>query len=222
MSDRSLFDFMMNILQSIDYGSLPPTNRAYQWMKNVKVADGPCLNYLKSYVTADNLISQQEMNALVFPSRITYNCIKSVIRIVTLIFEFRYKKLEKEGRLISEEELDKQLEAYVEGEVSNDYELIDTQSCTSVLENAEKYLKELNLEEKFLQYDFWLFVTVILRRDSNERSIFIDVKERILKSRWKRKRIMHLSGKIAWRTSQNDLRKLMIILTVLFWKLKKI
>ena len=59
---RNLVDFFTETLDGIGYGKLPKTNRAYNWMKNNHSLEGPCLDFLKQNVTAENLVTVKELN----------------------------------------------------------------------------------------------------------------------------------------------------------------
>lgn len=62
MAERNFADFMKEVLGGISYGNLSHTNRAYQWMKNYSVTDGPCITYLMNNITEENFVTQKEMS----------------------------------------------------------------------------------------------------------------------------------------------------------------
>lgn len=62
MSEQNLTEFLMNILNGIQYGNISSTSRTYQWMKNNNHFEGPCLNALKNYITNENLLTQKEVD----------------------------------------------------------------------------------------------------------------------------------------------------------------
>ena len=62
MAEMNFADFQMKVLRGIGYNNISTTNRAYQWIKNNSNIDGPCLNFMKSYITEENFVTQKEMN----------------------------------------------------------------------------------------------------------------------------------------------------------------
>lgn len=62
-----------------------------------------------------------------------------------------FKKLEKDGSLPSEEEIDKQLDEYFNTAEINEFEFDNLQSYSEVLKHGDSYSRELNLADKFLK-----------------------------------------------------------------------
>ncbi|XP_065207545.1 uncharacterized protein LOC135836566 [Planococcus citri] len=130
MAEMNFVDFQMKVLRGIGYNNVSTTNRAYQWIKSNSTIDGPCLNYLKNYVTEDNFITQKEMNM--------------------------YKNIISQDLIpISEEEIDKALEEfYLEDAPMAGFNHSDTFYVENELEKAETYLKELEFSKRLLQRQY--------------------------------------------------------------------
>lgn len=62
-----------------------------------------------------------------------------------------FKKLEKDGNLPCEEEIDDQLEDYFSAAEVNEFEFDNLQSYSEVLKHGDSYLRELNLADQFLR-----------------------------------------------------------------------
>lgn len=57
----------------------------------------------------------------------------------------------KENSLSTEQELDEEFAAYMNNTIFGEFEDINVESYTNILEQSQNYLKELNLAEKLLE-----------------------------------------------------------------------